>query len=286
MQARFGGGRMEKDVQRTSPAAYPTVLAAIRELHRLEHVGETLRHALNALAIAAPAWLRTNVDPVRASATAPASSSIACPKQTQSGPPSPEPSGRMAPPFSTAITATSHCRPTCEPCRRSRRCGRCGRSKTSRTRLGMGRCSACAPAPNNQHPPISSPDDPRARYRTKRETSWLGYTVHLTETCEDDLPNVITHVATTPSTTADCALTATIQADLATKELLPAEHYVDSGYVDAGILVESETEHGVTMVGPVSADYLASPHARWAHGGAICLRSGGRAGAVSGGQAE
>ena len=34
------------------------VLAAIRVLNRLELVGETLRHALNSLAVVAPAWLQ------------------------------------------------------------------------------------------------------------------------------------------------------------------------------------------------------------------------------------
>ncbi len=34
------------------------VLAAIRTLNRLENVGETLRAALNDLAVAAPDWLR------------------------------------------------------------------------------------------------------------------------------------------------------------------------------------------------------------------------------------
>jgi transposase len=36
------------------------VLAAIRVLNRLELVGETLRHALNSLAVAAPDWLRAH----------------------------------------------------------------------------------------------------------------------------------------------------------------------------------------------------------------------------------
>jgi transposase len=35
------------------------VLAAVQTLNRLECVGETLRHALNGLASAAPAWLRS-----------------------------------------------------------------------------------------------------------------------------------------------------------------------------------------------------------------------------------
>ncbi len=40
-----------------------SVLATIRELSRLENVGEALRHALNQLAVEAPAWLRSHADP-------------------------------------------------------------------------------------------------------------------------------------------------------------------------------------------------------------------------------
>jgi len=36
------------------------VLAAVRVLHRVEVVGETLRHALDSLAVAAPDWLRAH----------------------------------------------------------------------------------------------------------------------------------------------------------------------------------------------------------------------------------
>ncbi|ALV32237.1 hypothetical protein AS200_09425 [Streptomyces sp. CdTB01] len=39
------------------------VLAAVRALNRLEFVGETLRAALEALAAAAPDWMRTSMDP-------------------------------------------------------------------------------------------------------------------------------------------------------------------------------------------------------------------------------
>ncbi len=39
------------------------VLAAVRALNRLEVVGETLRHALDSLAVAAPAWLRPRCQP-------------------------------------------------------------------------------------------------------------------------------------------------------------------------------------------------------------------------------
>src|SRR5512138_1531816 len=39
------------------------ILAAIRTLNRLELVGETMRYALNRLAVAAPAWLRAHMQP-------------------------------------------------------------------------------------------------------------------------------------------------------------------------------------------------------------------------------
>src|SRR5262249_55190265 len=107
---------------------------------------------------------------------------------------------------------------------------------------------------------ISSPYDVEARYKTKRETSWLGYKAHLTETCDDDMPNLITHVATTPATMADGDLTTSIRADLAAKELLPSEHYLDIGYVDAGVLVASQTDHNVTVIGPVINDPAWQAH--------------------------
>jgi transposase len=41
---------------------------------------------------------------------------------------------------------------------------------------------------------ISSPYDEEAHYSKKRSTTWVGYKVHLTETCETHLPLVHTHV--------------------------------------------------------------------------------------------
>src|SRR6185312_2505883 len=42
---------------------------------------------------------------------------------------------------------------------------------------------------------IESPYDPEARYRSKRGLHWTGYAAVLTETCDEDLPHLITHVA-------------------------------------------------------------------------------------------
>ena len=58
---------------------------------------------------------------------------------------------------------------------------------------------------------ISSPYDPEARYCKKRETIWTGYKAHLTETCDDDLPRMVTDVDTTAATTVDHAVTAAVQ---------------------------------------------------------------------------
>jgi len=69
---------------------------------------------------------------------------------------------------------------------------------------------------------IHSPYDIEARYSTKRDLSWVGYKTHLSETCDDDAPNVITHVLTTEGTAPDDTMTAAIHAALAAKQLLPA----------------------------------------------------------------
>jgi transposase len=88
---------------------------------------------------------------------------------------------------------------------------------------------------------IASPYDPDAQYSTKRGVAWVGYKIHLTETCNDDQPHLITHVSTTPATTPDCVRGPAIQQDLATHDLLPGTHLLDSGYVDAEHLVTART---------------------------------------------
>ena len=78
--------------------------------------------------------------------------------------------------------------------------------------------------------------------------------MHLTETCDEELPHLITHVETTPATTPDFHLATTIHQALADKELLPREHLLDAGYVDAEMMVQSQEEHGIKVVGPVPPD--------------------------------
>jgi transposase len=101
---------------------------------------------------------------------------------------------------------------------------------------------------------IHSPYDLEARYSLKRGMAWIGYKVHVTETCDEDTPHVITHVETTLATTPDDKMLDTIHAALAERALLPQEHLVDCGYTDSEILVGSDQAYGVTIVGPVGAD--------------------------------
>jgi len=101
---------------------------------------------------------------------------------------------------------------------------------------------------------IQSPDDPEARNRTKGDINWTGYTVHVTETCDPDRPNLITHVETRPASTGDVSVTADIHIALAEKQLLPSEHFVDAGYTSADHLVSSHTDYHLDLMGPVMPD--------------------------------
>jgi len=120
--------------------------------------------------------------------------------------------------------------------------------------------------------------------------TWLGYKVNLTETCametgEDTqalpMPQLIVQVQTTVANVQDVEMTATIQEDLAKRDLLPEDQIVDTGYVDAELLVGSQQKHGIRLVGPVLADNswqakegrgfdVAHFQIDWQHQQAIC----------------
>src|SRR5512135_3519269 len=77
---------------------------------------------------------------------------------------------------------------------------------------------------------------------------------HMTETCEPDQVSLITHVETTLAVAADVDQTAPIHTALAAKGLLPGDHLADAGFVDVKLLVSSQFEHGVRLVGPMRPD--------------------------------
>lgn len=104
---------------------------------------------------------------------------------------------------------------------------------------------------------IQSPYDPEARYRHKHTTDWVGYMVHVSETCEPTLPHLLTHVHTTTAAVHEAMCTAEIHQALVDKDLAPGEHWVDAAYIDAELLVASQADHGITLRGP------ARPNPTW-----------------------
>jgi transposase len=99
-----------------------------------------------------------------------------------------------------------------------------------------------------------SPYDEDVRYGRKRDFDWIGYKVHRTECCDDDLPHLITQVETVPATQQDHHALKAIQAELADKDLLPQQHLVDAGYVSAKRILESRDTHAIELIGPVHGD--------------------------------
>jgi transposase len=99
---------------------------------------------------------------------------------------------------------------------------------------------------------IVSPCDLAARYaRRGQVTRWTGYLAHVTETCSDDGPDVITDVATMPATSAGTLALAGIHARLEHRGLLPAEHLADGGYTSLVHMERAGREHQVTLTGPL-----------------------------------
>ncbi len=134
---------------------------------------------------------------------------------------------------------------------------------------------------------LSSPYDTDARWGVKRDTFWNGYKVHLSETCDAEeaatsrqgdgagarsqpcpsatagsghserspqRPNLITNVATTAATVPDSAMTEAIHHALDRRGLLPAEHYVDSGYPSAELVADAARDYGIALISPMLLD--------------------------------
>ncbi len=119
---------------------------------------------------------------------------------------------------------------------------------------------------------LTSPYDIDARWAAKGEDLfWHAYKVHISETCHTIAdakdgskkvvpPNLITNVATTDATVPDNQMTDTIHQAFQQRGLVPAEHYLDSGYPSAELLLMARKKYGISLVTPVLLDQ--SPQAR------------------------
>lgn len=229
------------------------VLAAIRWLNRLENVGETMRHALNALAVTAPEWLRPRLDPAWPERYGARFDEFRLPEGKAEREALAEAIGADGFRLLGAVHAADAPAwlrqiPAVQTLRRV-----WVQEYYAPDPDGRARWRATADLPP-AHRMINSPHDAEARYSYKRSTAWTGYKAHLTETCDPDTPHLVVHVETTVATTPDCALLAPIHAALAAKALLPGEHVLDAGYADAEEFVRSRDELGVAVVAPLARD--------------------------------
>jgi len=228
------------------------VLAAVRTMNRLERVGETLRAALNSLAIAAPEWVTAVAEPEWFTRYGSRVENFNLPKTEAARTQFATVIGSDGKKVLQAIEASpalSHLRALDEAVIPRR----VWDEQFVEDDHGQPRLREVKDMP----PPatlITSPYDPEARFSTKRGQSWVGYKVHLTESCDEDAPRLITNVETTPATTPDDNMVEVVHRSLGGRNLLPAEHLVDKGYTDAKVLVNSKREHGVEIIGPVAQD--------------------------------
>ena len=264
------------------------VIGAVRDLNRLELAGESVRAALEAIAVAAPDWLPTvielpdwgrrygaRVDTWRLPASKAKRAELATAYGTDAV--------ALLRAVYTAGTAPHWLAelPAVEVLRRV-----LVQNYVLTTDARGREVVRAREADTDGLPPgrtrLSSPYDLDARWAAKGDDLyWNGYKVHVTETCDPpdptpadadpagrdpagrdsagrdsgrERPNIITGVATTDATVPDVAMTAKIHATLARRELLPAEHYLDSGYPSAALVADSLRRWGVALVTPLLAD--------------------------------
>jgi transposase len=232
------------------------VLAAIRTLHRLECVLEAMHYALNQLSNADPGWVQQRVSLEWYDRYGLRSDQVRLPKEARKREALAHQIGADGYQLLDSVWAAESAPflrdlPALEALRQIwlQQYYRC-------TVPGL---EALRWRTTDEEPPaalrITSPYDLEARYSTKRDTHWVGYKLHLTETCESGQPDLITQVLTPPATTPDCTMGPAIAHDLAARDLLPGTHLLDSGYVDADFLVTAQRQYQIDVVGPPFGSY-------------------------------
>lgn len=225
------------------------VLAAVRSLNSLESVGEALRAALNALAEIEPEWLLEHIEDDWFDRYVHRFELARFPKAASQREALREQVGRDGqrllqaseqPQAPQAVRAL----PEVQMLRQIWQQHYEEVNGQMRWRDGPAVSSAER---------IVSPYDPEARSSRKRDTVWLGYKSHVTETCEED-PNalhLIVHVETTLATTEDHEVLAPLLDQERQRGRAPEEMYVDMGYTSGPLLVQ-QAALGTRLVGPVA----------------------------------
>ncbi len=230
------------------------ILAVVRGLNRLELVGETMRHALDALSTIVPEWLRERVRPEWTQRYVCRLDDEKLPKSKEARLQEGERIGADGHELLDGLLSEDAPRwlrevPAVETLRRV------WVQNFFHDRKGNVRWRTVEEGIPPSRDFLGSPIDLDCRYARKFTTSWVGYRVHITETCEEDLPNIITDVQSTPATVADGDATPLIHETLKDRGLLPETQFVDTGYLDAELLAESKKNYGVDLFGPTRPDY-------------------------------
>jgi transposase len=234
---RERGWIKERGKQRTDSTH---VLAAIRTLRRLECVGETMRHALNDLSEVAPVWLLEHMDPAWAERYEKRFSDFRLPKDEKKRVELAETIGADGRRLLEWVYAEEQF-----PWLRELDAIQTLRQVWLQHYQADAQSTPWRSA--SELPPsallITSPYDVEARYSRKKSTAWTGYKVHFTETCEADTPHLIVEVTPTSATMADGDIVEDLHARLDEQQMLPDQHLMDMGYVDAEVLAESQARH-------------------------------------------
>jgi len=238
------------------------LLACVRELNQIEVVGESFRYALNVLASVVPDWLRDHLKPEWGERYGERVDEYRLPKEKgereallkaigQDGQELIEKINKAEDlPWLKEVPAIQILKQVWE----------------QQYKIESGQIQH---RDLKEMPPVGewirSPFDPEARYGKKRERHWVGYKVHLTETCDEDTPHMIIQVETRPAIEQDNQATAAIQDDLAKRELCPQQHLADAGYVSAKLILESREKHAIDLIGPVHVDPSWQAHTAGAY---------------------
>ena len=217
------------------------ILGAVRQLNRIEIVGETLRQALNELSEFAPEWVKAIAKPEWFARYGRRFEQMRLPKEPGEREALLETIGEDGAFLLEAVRTAAEAEqlrelPGVEFLRQMWVQQYWWEVKDD------GTVHLHVRGDDNQPPGaqrLHSPYDPQVRYSAKRERGWVGYKTQLTETSGKDEAHVITQVSTTLATESDMHALDKIHRTLEQKELLPAEHLVDAGYVDAESLVAS-----------------------------------------------
>lgn len=100
---------------------------------------------------------------------------------------------------------------------------------------------------------IESPHDEEVRYTQKRGKEYRGYKLQLTEIASEEEVAIITDIEIVKASEYDGESLPNIHQRLKDREILPETHLVDTGYVSADAIVESQ-EREVELLGPIAAN--------------------------------